>query len=315
VRRLAVSLLFVALATGACSTPPVIQPRRSVRLTSGSPGGGFQPLGDALAHEFRRAGFETSVTESDGSVSNVKSLLGGAADVGFAYADVAYLAHIGRLDGTSAGPRGLRALAVLELTPVHLLVRPGAGIASVESLRGRRVGVGRAGSGSALTARTVLRAFDLVDTATRSESLAYNDAAARLIDGSLDAMFVTGSVPLESVQPPIRAGAQLVPLVGPAIARLEREYPFFRPTIIPGGTYAGHPAAVVTIGVHNLLLVRSDLDESVAHDLTAALFDALPSLSGRQGFLRQMSVEQAPAAPVPLHDGAARFYRERELAR
>jgi len=37
----------------------------------------------------------------------------------------------------------------------------------------------------------------------------------------------------------------------------------------------------------------------------------LPSLS----MLALMDVDQAPATPIPLHDGAARYYRERELSR
>jgi uncharacterized protein len=314
-RQSAVALLLAAVALAACAPQPGPPPSRRVRLITGTPGGGFQPLGEALAREYRAAGFDVQVRESDGSVSNVLALQAGEADVAFSYADVAYSAFIGRLEGhTGAHPR-LRALAVLDLTPVHLVVRAGAGITSVEGLRSRRVGVGRPGSGSALTARTVMKAFGLDEGAVRTEPLSYNDAAARLIDGSLDAMFVTGSFPLESVQQSTQAGAALVPLVGPAIARLEHEYPFFRPTLIPGGTYPGHPGAVATIGVDNLLMARSDLDESLAHDLTARFFGALPSLTGRDGLLRLVSVERAPASPVPLHDGAARFYRERELAR
>jgi TRAP-type uncharacterized transport system substrate-binding protein len=31
--------------------------------------------------------------------------------------------------------------------------------------------------------------------------------------------------------------------------------------------------------------------------------------------LRLVDLQQAPATPIPLHPGAARYYRERELAR
>jgi TRAP-type uncharacterized transport system substrate-binding protein len=31
--------------------------------------------------------------------------------------------------------------------------------------------------------------------------------------------------------------------------------------------------------------------------------------------LSPMDLDQAPAAPIPLHDGAARYYREQELSR
>ena len=48
-------------------------------------------------------------------------------------------------------------------------------------------------------------------------------------------------------------------------------------------------------------------------NLTRRFFDALPSLSSSQDALRFIDLEQAPAMPIPLHEGAARYYREREL--
>jgi TRAP-type uncharacterized transport system substrate-binding protein len=85
--------------------------------------------------------------------------------------------------------------------------------------------------------------------------------------------------------------------------------------MIPGSTYPGHPDAIHTIGVDALLVCRRDLEESLVYDLTRRLFEALPSLSSQQESLRLMDVELAPATPIPLHEGAARYYRERELWR
>jgi TRAP-type uncharacterized transport system substrate-binding protein len=50
------------------------------------------------------------------------------------------------------------------------------------------------------------------------------------------------------------------------------------------------------------------------YELTDALFDVFPDLSSERLTL-QMDLEQAPATPIPLHEGAARYYRERELTR
>ena len=93
--------------------------------------------------------------------------------------------------------------------------------------------------------------------------------------------------------------------------RLRHAYPFFRQTVIPARSYAGQPDPVHTIGVDNLLVCRRGLDEPTAHDLARAFFSALPILP----MPTLMDLEQAPATPIPLHDGAARYYRERELAR
>jgi len=175
--------------------------------------------------------------------------------------------------------------------------------------------MGPPGSGTALTASLILRAFDIDPSSVATELLQFNDASSRLISGQLDAIFVNASYPAESVTIATNAGARLLSIEGPAIDQLRHDYPFLRLTAIPANTYPFHSAAVHTIGVDNLLVCRSDLDEETVHDLTKALFAALPQLASDQVSLRLMDISQAPATPIPLHDGAARYYRERELFR
>ena len=64
-----------------------------------------------------------------------------------------------------------------------------------------------------------------------------------------------------------------------------------------------------------LLLTRQDLDDELVRRLTSALFDVLPQLAASHDFLRLMDARRAPATPIPLHPGAALYYRERELSR
>jgi TRAP-type uncharacterized transport system substrate-binding protein len=97
----------------------------------------------------------------------------------------------------------------------------------------------------------------------------------------------------------------------PDIQRLRHEYPFFRMMAMRVGAIDGGEPR--TIGVYNLLICRSDLEESLVHDVTQIFFDALPRLSSQHQGLRSMELEQAPATPIPLHEGAGRYYREREL--
>lgn len=57
------------------------------------------------------------------------------------------------------------------------------------------------------------------------------------------------------------------------------------------------------------------IDAGLVRRLTAALFEMLPRLSAQLDFLHDMDPEHAPATPVPLHQGATLYYRERELRR
>jgi uncharacterized protein len=310
--------LGVLLATSGCGTgegAPTPPPQRVLRLTTGSPGAGFHPLGEALARTYRNAfpHLTLQVIESPGSVRNVEAIQNGEADLGFAFADVAYVAFVGRLEGEPF--TRLRGIAVLQLNPLHLVVRAQSHIKDVSGLRGRRVGVGPPGSGTALTAGLVLRAFGIDPESVHAEYLQFNEASTRLIAGELDAMFVNASYPSESVTMAARAGARLLAIEGGAVDRLRHDYPFLRLTAIPVSTYAAHPEPVHTIGVDNLLVCRSDLDEDLVYELTKHFFAGLPALASEQASLRLMDFSQVPATPIPLHDGAARYYRERELFR
>jgi hypothetical protein len=297
--------------------PPPPQPHTLVRLTTGPPGGGFFPLGEGLARAYGRLlpDVTVEVHASSGAVANVEAIQRGDADLGFAFADVTYLAFVGRLNGASGSYDRLRGVAVLQLTPVHLVVRQDLGLKELRDLRGRRVGVGPPGSGTALTAELILGAFGISPSDIHVEMLQFNEAARRLVGGTLDAMFDDAIYPAESVRMAARTGARLLPLTGRPLERLRHDYPFFRAAVIPRDAYPGVTEAVHTIGVDSLLVCRRDLDEALVHDLTTRFFEALPSLPSSQDALRFMDLDQAPATPIPLHEGAARYYRERELLR
>jgi len=308
--------LLASILVGGCRQEPASIAPTHVRFTTGTPGGGFRLLGDALAREYRTAlpTIIIDLQEGGGSVSNAEAIQRGDADIGFAFADVAYTAFAGGLSSNRQPFDRLRGIAVLQLTPLHLVAGAGSGITDVVGLRGKRVGVGPPGSGTALTANLVMSAFNVHPSSVHIESIAFNEQAGRLADGTLDAIFAAGSDPLEGVATAARSGARLIPLHGPLVETLRQQHPFLRRAMIPGGTYPDHPSPIETIGVDNILVCSSTLDEAIVYALTKSLFEVLPVLATEQRALRSIDLEQAPATPIPLHDGAARYYREREIA-
>jgi len=304
-----------AMLCAGCARVASDPPPTTVRLTTGPPGGGFYPIGERLGAAWSRMFSNTAINvqPSGGGVANVEAIQAGSADVGFTFADVAYIAYQGRLAGEARPFDRLRGIAVLQWTPVHLVVSPTSSIDTVQDLRGRRVGLGPPRSGTALTATLVLQAFGINISEVRTELLPFEDAEKKLIAGGLDAMFDNAVYPAESVLKATRSGARMLSLTGEPVRRLSRSYPFLRMTLIPPDTYVGVSSAVHTVGVESLLVCRSDLDEGLVYELTKAFFAVLPSLSLSQDALRFIDPEQASATPIPLHEGAARYYREREL--
>ena len=241
--------------------------------------------------------------EQSSGIEYSMALQSGNADIALLYSDTAYLAFAGELDGRRYDQ--LRGVAELDPVPLYIIVRGGSSIRTVDDLRGQRVSLGARGSSTALTGGIALEALGITVT-TSHES--YPEAAAKLSEGALDAVFAIGNYPPNRFQEVLRHGARILSLSEPTIARLHRRHPFVRGIVIPRTESGDTPA--LTIAVDRLLVCRSGLDERVVYEVTKAFFKALPDLSLIYAPLRQMNAEDALATPIPLHEGAARYYRE-----
>jgi TRAP-type uncharacterized transport system substrate-binding protein len=57
------------------------------------------------------------------------------------------------------------------------------------------------------------------------------------------------------------------------------------------------------------------LPDQLVLELTRSLFAAVPELAAAHPAAAEIDPDRGPSASVPLHPGAARYYRERELLR
>lgn len=280
------------------------------------PGAVFHPMGSALASAYFRAmpdlTFQT--IPSSGTPRNLESLQRGEADLGFAYADTAYLTYVGRSDQPLPFDR-IRAIAVLLPTVVHVVVGPRSNVRSLPELRGRRVSLGPLGSGTVTTAKLLLKAFGVPSDAVRARYLSFSDAAAALLRDELDAAFVVAGYPSQSVLQVTGGGGRLLDVAGPVIERLRHDYPFLKVALVPPHAYPRLGYAVHTVGIDSLMVCAAGLDDALVYRLTRAFFEQLPELVQQVDALRWMDLGRAAATPIPLHEGAARYYRERELLR
>lgn len=249
------------------------------------------------------------VTTGGASIPNLIDLQGGKIDVGISLADVAYLASIGQLDKTSGPFTRLRGMATLDVNTFHVLVGAHTDIHSISQLKGRRVALGPAGTSTALVAEALLRANGLGVADIRGEQVPYPEATERLLQGYFDAAFMTQLLGAEPVMRSTRGGARLLDVDGPLIEKLRQERPFLRRALIPEDVYPGQGKPIHTLGVDRVLLCHADVDEEVVYRLLEAFFAARP------GAVPRSDLERAPATPLPLHPGAARYYRQRELSR
>jgi TRAP transporter TAXI family solute receptor len=304
----------LGLLIGCRSEPPRAAPTRVV-IASGQEGGVFYPLGQALARIYTAAipGLRVSAESTVGSVFNVQQLQLGKADLAFTQSDIAYLSDQRATDRSPGPHHRLRGIAVLNVNILHILARGGV-VQTVGDLRGRHVGVGATGSGTEVAARLVVEGHGLRYADLTAEFLPFSDVAGRLRDATIDGGFIAASYPAAAITDAMKSpDVHLVSMTPEAVGRIRAQYPFLKPTVIPRDTYPGQTVDIQTVGVDNVLVCREELGESIVYELTKAFFAALPELARIHAAARLIDPEQAPATPIPLHPGAARYYREREL--
>ncbi|HKB10878.1 MAG TPA: TAXI family TRAP transporter solute-binding subunit [Vicinamibacterales bacterium] len=310
--------IVAALLAAGCGEAPAraAATRPTVRMATGLPGASFRPLTTGILKGLRAQlpAIDFVAIDTPGSNTNLEHIQSGAADIGLAYSDGAYRVYIDELRG-GRHRDAARAIAVLHPASVHVLVRAASAIRSIADLKGLRIAAGAAGTGTASISETLLRFFDVTPQRELLQALSFEDSVDALMHGRVDAAFIISSDPVDSIRLATDGGARLVEISGDTVDELLTEYPFFRRSVIPSLTYPRQQAPVVTVGVDTLLVCRRELDDDIVRSVTAAFFRILPDLAAEFDALQSVDLDRAPAAPVPLHPGAALFYRESELAR
>lgn len=307
----AVAVLTGTVLTGCATDPDVADPPAELVVAAGESSGVYYRYGLGLADAFGAELPDTAVTAAvtSGSVDNIERLATGDAAVAFALADTAAEAAAGT--GPFDAPVPLRAIARLYTNSVHVVVAAGSPAQRVADLAGQRVSVGAPGSGTEVTALRLLAVAGVSgDRAVRTQRLGVQESAGELAAGRLDAFFWSGGLPTDGVQDLVDSTpVRLLPTDDLLVGMRADHGEYVVEQTIRASVY-GLPADVPGIGVPNLLLVRADMPADLAETLTAALFAAQPDLVGAHPAARHLDQRSAiTTAPVPLHPGAAAYYR------
>jgi TRAP transporter TAXI family solute receptor len=87
--------------------------------------------------------------------------------------------------------------------------------------------------------------------------------------------------------------------------------PAYQPAIIPANTYTGQTTDISTAAIPNFLVTHAGVSDDLAYQMTKALYDNLDTLYAAHNAAKVIQRANATKGmPVPLHPGAARYYRE-----
>jgi uncharacterized protein len=316
--RLALTLAAFAVATLAA--PMASAQQKFLTIGTGGVTGVYYAAGGAICRlvnkDRAKHGIRCSVESTGGSVFNVNTIKAGELDLGFAQSDVQYNAAKGVAAFKDGGAHGdLRAVFSVHPEPFTVLARKEANVKSFADFKGKRFNVGNPGSGTRASMEEMLAAmgWKLGDFSLASE-LKADEHGPALCDGKIDGFFYGVGHPSANIQDPTTScGAQLVGLTGPAVDKLVAEKPYYAKVSIPGGLYPNNPNATPTYGVLATVVASAKTPADNVYQVVKAVFDNFDEFKKLHPALAHLKAEDMvkDGLSAPLHDGAARYYKEK----
>ena len=304
---------FAALAAAlALATGPVAA--QELSIATGGTGGVYFPYGGGLAEVINRHvdGASASAEVTGASVENVALVQRGDSDIALALADTVYQAFTGTGAFEGRQVSELRALASIYPNAVHLVTLADSGITSLEDLRGKSVSVGAPGSGTEVSAQTLLAANGITYEDFDAQRLNFNETADALRDGTIAAGFWSVGPPTSSILNLATTRAiSIVALTDEQIAAAAAAEPTFAPYTLRAGTYEGMTEGVQTISTPNVLIVNADMSDDLAYAITKAMFENVAELIAVHPAANDTTIEfTVNSTPIPFHPGALRYLEE-----
>lgn len=254
---------------------------------------------------------------SQGSVANLAAIGNESIESGFAQADLVASAYQGEgIYFRRAKQGNLRVLANLYPETIHLVVRRDSGIGDIRDLAGKRVSIDRVGSGIRFNAEIILTAYGLRLNQLKVLEVDPGEAAELMSRNELDAFFLVSGQPAPTVGDLTdRAIATVIPLSGRQIEGALRRHPFFSRDLIPAGTYNNVPE-IETLSIGMQWIGPESLDPNLVYEVLRSLWHPRNRKLLDAGHAMAQRIRLGTAllgVSIPLHEGAARYYREMKL--
>ncbi|WP_299391548.1 TAXI family TRAP transporter solute-binding subunit [Pelagibius sp.] len=322
-QRLCLPCLLFPLAVLAAVVSfgePTAAAEETVTIGTGSRAGVYFQVGRAACRLINQTQSEHGITctaePTAGSIANLEAVRQGT--IAFAVAQSDWQFHA--VNGTSRfaeakADSDLRAVFSVHGEPFTVVARRDSGIQHLRDLAGKRVNIGNPGSGQRGTMEVVMKAMNWSKTSfSLAEELPASQQSLALCHDRIQAMIYTVGHPNDSVAQAVRlCDAVIAEVSGRQIQKLVDDNPYYAMTAVPGGLYAGNANDVATFGVKATVVTSAQVPAETVYAVTRAIFENLERFRAMHpAFARlQPEVMVRDGLSAPLHEGAARYFKEK----
>jgi len=289
--------------------------KNALCIGSGSSSGVWYIVGGGIANAINQNSDWFTVTSeaASGGGENLRNLQEGNIEIAMLNCDMGYYFYTSTGSYEGAGSDQLRALFSMPASTMHLVVRAGSGIQSIEDLKGKSVAVGTAGSGYELFASKLVECAGLTYDDMKIQMINPSQMPDVMKDGQIDAFFFPVQVPGSAItELALSFNLEILSFSPEFIEKFLSEYVGYVRYTIPAGTYSGQNADIETVATGQFSATLIDtLTEDEVYVLMRDIFDNREGWVTSHSSCVEMTETNLDSIIIPLHAGAVKFYEER----
>jgi len=308
---------FTGVAAAAMLTvagPVLAQKTQFINILTGGQSGVFYPLGVAMAQMYAEdiPNVRATAQVTKASAENMNLLQAGRGELAWSLADSVSDAWEGNEDaGFKSKLDKLRGVTRTYNNFIQIVANADSGIKTLEDLKGKRISVGAARSGTELNARAIFKAADMsYDDFDKVEYLSFGESVELMKNRQIDATLQSAGLGVASIRDLATAiDIEVISIPTEIVENVGS--PAYIPAVIPAGTYDGQDTDIPTAAIPNFLVTHEDVPEEIVYQMTKVFYDNLDSLQSTHNVIKAVKIENAlEGMPVPVHPGAERYFKE-----
>ena len=250
---------------------------------------------------------------SKGAYVSMEHLFDGTCDLAIIPAGAAYEAYTGA--GAYEGEKQEKLRAVAACYPIvsTWMAPKKLGVSKVQELKGHPLSAGNEGSETAKVSGEVFDVLGINEENTEIRNYGIKVGADGIRDQWADGTHAFTESPVPAYRELAAENAvSFLSYTEEELDEILAGHPEYSKLTVPAGTYENQDGEIRTFCEKVLVCVSADMAEELVHEIAWALEVNGPVYTAGQTFMRAMDEKKFRASeiPIPLHDGAKRYYEE-----